>query len=63
MDLNFSWAVVVWFGFKKGISAEFDLQDTCEAPRDPLSQRAANMQEVHILTDSVKKSKLDGPGL
>ena len=44
MDLNFSQAVVVRFWLlKKGKSSEFDLQDTGESPRDPLSQRAAHV--------------------
>ena len=45
MDLNFSQAVVVRFWLlKKGKSSEFDLQDTGESPRDPLSQRAAHVR-------------------
>ena len=45
MDFKCSQAVVVQFRlFKKGKSSEFDLQDTSESPRDPLSQQAAHLQ-------------------
>ena len=45
MDLKFSQAVVVQFWLlKKGKSSEFDLQDTGESPRDPLSQGAEHVR-------------------
>ena len=45
MELNLSQAVVVqFFAGKKGKSSELDMQTTGESPRDPLSQRAANVK-------------------
>ena len=42
MNLNFSQAVVVQFWIAKNLKpSQFDLQETGESPRDPMSQRAA----------------------
>ena len=59
MALNFSQAVVVQFWLlKEEKSSKFDLKDTGESPRDPLSQQdAAPSSDLHILTASVEKGK------